>query len=110
VLVPILLTLLVCGFAVPTWWSAIRRGPLSDGLRRAVAALTLAAVIQLVFVAAVAQTRLDYSLGFAAIGVPCCALAAVVALKDNPKSPVAIRIGVGSLLMTGMWLFLITLH
>ena len=107
---PILLSVLVCGFAVPTWWAAIRRGPLSDGLRKAVAALTLATVIQLVFVALVAQTRLDYSLGFAVIGVPCCILAAVLALKDNSKSTVAIRIGVGSLLMTGMWLFLITLH
>lgn len=106
----LLLSLLVCGFTVPTWWSAIRRRPLSNGLRRAVAALTLATVVQLVFLALVAQTRLDYSLGFAAIGVPCSALAAVLALKDNPKSPVAIRISMSSLLMTGMWLFLITLH
>jgi hypothetical protein len=110
VFVPIILSLLVCGFAIPTWWSAIRRGPLSDGLRKAVAALTLATVIQLVFVALVAQTRLDYSLGLAAIGVPCCVLAASLALKDSSKSPIAIRISVGSVLMTGMWLFLITLH
>jgi hypothetical protein len=73
---------------------------------------TFAAAVLLLFVVFVSAgfLTLDYSLRFAAAGVPGCILATVLAVTGGIKSPVSIGVIVSSLLDLMIWLFLITLH
>ena len=108
----ILLSALVCAFAIPAWRPSIKHGLLSARHRASVIVFTFAAALQLLFVVLVSIRilTLEYSLRFAAAGVPCCVLATVLAITDDVKSPVSIGVIVSSLLGLAMWLFLITLH
>ena len=108
----ILLSALVCVFAIPAWRPAIKHGPLSARHRASVVVVTFAAALQLLFVVLVSYEilTLNYSLRFAAAGVPGCILATVLAITDDVKSPVSIGVIVSSLLGLVMWLFLVTLH
>jgi len=109
----ILLSTLIVLFAIPVWapivWNRQRwlmlKGPLI--------AVTLSALVQLAFVNGV-QTlglfTLDYSLRFAAVGIPCSLLALALVSKDSVSRSARIGVIGSSLLIFAMWLFLITVH
>jgi len=75
-------------------------------------AITIGTAVQLLFVVLVGDgtLTLDYSGRFAAAGVPCCLLAAILAKVDDSKSLVRTGVFTSVVLGLAMWLFLITLH
>ena len=108
----VLLSSLIVASAIPAWVPIIRDRKLWPKLRGPVSAITLSALLQLVFINGVTGGlfTLDYSLRFAAVGIPCGVLA--LALTHKESGPWHCRVGVaaGSSLSLVMWLFLITLH
>jgi hypothetical protein len=74
--------------------------------------LTLSSLLQIAFIVLVGKQALplNYSLKFAALGIPFCVLALVLARRgkqstNRPQGAVA-----GAWLGLVMWMFLITLH
>jgi hypothetical protein len=109
----IALSALILAFAIPAWMPIVWNGQLWPKLRKPVIAATLSALVQLVFVTCV-QTlglfTLDYSLRFAAVGIPCSVLGLVLGSKDSVSSRARVSVAVSSWLTLLMWLFLITAH
>jgi hypothetical protein len=108
----ILFTLLVIIFATPAWVPIIRNRQLWPKLRQSLIALSLSGALQLVFVNGVALELflLNYSLRFAAIGVPCSVLALVLCARSGVSSSARVGVVVSSWLSLAMWLLFITLH
>jgi hypothetical protein len=108
----VLFSSLILAFAIPAWVPIIRNRQLWPKLRTPVITVTFSALLQLVFVNCVARGlfTLDYSLRFAAVGIPCSVLALVLRPKDTVTWRSRIGVILGSLLSLAMWLLLITLH
>jgi hypothetical protein len=108
----IILSLVVCAFAIPAWRSTIKYAPPTNRLRIALIIFTAAAAMQLLFIVLVwtGALSLHHSLTFAAFGVPACIVAAVLALMEFGKSRISMGVAVSCLLDLIMWLFLTTLH
>jgi len=72
----------------------------------------LSSLIQLVFIACVGARliTLDYSLRFAAVGVPCVVIAIVFALSKEHELTMPRGALIGSSLGLAIWLLLITMH
>ena len=99
---------------IPAWVPIAWNHQLWPKLGRPVIAVTLSALVQLAFVNCVARGlfTLDYSLRFAAVGIPCSVLALVLGskAKDSVGSRARVSVVVSSWLNLLIWLFLITLH
>jgi hypothetical protein len=108
----ILLSALILVFAIPAWVPIVWNRQRWPKLRRPLIATTLSALVQLAFVNCV-QTglfTLDYSLRFAAAGIPCSILALVLGSKSNASSRARGTVIVSSSLPLLVRLFLITVH
>ena len=93
-------------------WRRVFKLPHSARLIRSGLFLTLSSLVQIVFLVLVSKRilTLDYSLRFAAFGLPLCVLALVLSRlgrqrKDQPRGAV-----VEAILGLLMWMFLITVH
>jgi len=109
----ILLSTLIVLFAIPAWVPIVGNRQLWPKLKRPLIAVTFSALVQLAFVNGVQTLRLftlDYSLRFAAVGIPCSLLALVLVSKDSAGRSARIGVVVSSSLIFAMWLFLITAH
>jgi hypothetical protein len=105
----VLLSVLVVTCAIPAWLPIISKRQLSPGLCKAIIALTFSSLLQIIFVVCVGMRLLtfDHSLKFAAVGIPCCLLAFVLAFRETRRTS-GIILGAG--LGLAMWLLFITLH
>ena len=99
-------------FTVFTWQPILLRRPISWASFRPVLVLTLSSLLQATFIVLVGRNllTLDYSLKFAALGLPLCFLALVLANRrkganDLPRGTV-ICVSLGLV----MWIFLTTAH
>ena len=108
----ILFTLFIIIFAAPAWLPIIRNRQLWPKLMQPLIAFSVSGALQLVFVNGVAMKLflLNYSLRFAAIGVPCGILALVLCARSGASSSARVGVVVSSWLSLAMWLFFITLH
>lgn len=98
-------------FTVSAWRTMLKR-PGSAQALGPVLFLTLSSLLQVAFIILVWREilTLDYSLRFAALGLPCCVLALILASrrkvqKDQPRGA-AIEAFLGLV----MWMFLISAH
>ncbi len=91
----------------PGWRQTVRR---SGRLMLALGLLTASESVQLVFLFFVNSglLTLDYSLKFAAVGIPCSVFALITSVIGGVRNSVGISIS--SLCGILAWLFLITLH
>jgi len=108
----ILLTVLVVVFAIPAWVSVVQGHKVWRTVWQPLIALSVSEALQLVFVNGVARGifRLEHSLRFAAIGVPCSIVALVLCTRYKFASRARIGIVATAWLTLGMWFLLITLH
>jgi hypothetical protein len=74
--------------------------------------LTVSSLLQIAFISLVHEDvlTLDYSLKFAALGVPFCVVALVLASRGKPSSDGPRRPVLEASLGLAMWMFLTTLH
>jgi hypothetical protein len=110
--VGILFSALIVAFAIPAWVPIIWNRKLWPRFRTPVIAITVSALVQLAFVNCVQTIELctlDYSLRFAAVGIPCIVLAIKFA-RNDPVRSARTPFLVSSFLGLAMWLFLITAH
>jgi hypothetical protein len=108
----IVLTICVLLFTVSAWKQIIFRRPISTASLSPAMSLTVSSLLQITFISLVQKQvlTLDYCLKFAALGVPFCVLALVLARRgkqsnDGPRRPV-----LEAFLGVAMWMFLITFH
>ena len=110
----IIFSAFVLAFALPAWVPIVRNHQLWSKLKKPVLAVTLSALLQLIFINLVGLGRLtlEYSLLFAALGSPCCVLALFLGVnaKSSVGSPAAYGIMLASALGFYVWFFLITAH
>jgi hypothetical protein len=110
----IVFSALILAFVIPAWVPIAWHPELWPKLKRPVGAVTLSALLQLVFInlVQIGPLTLDYSLWFAAVGGPCCVLALTlgVNVKSSVGSPAAFGIILASGLGFAMWFFMITAH
>ena len=106
-----LILLVTCANA-PAWYPLIKKRQLPRSYRVAVMFLTLSSLLQLVFIVCVGARLipLDYSLRFAAVGIPCAGLAIGFAFRKEQKLAMPRGASIGSSLGLVIWLFLITIH
>ena len=106
-----LILLVICA-NVPAWYSLIKKRQLPQRYRISVMFLTLSSLLQLVFIVCVGARLipLDYSLRFAAVGIPCAVLAIGFALRKEQKLAMQRGASIGSSLELAIWLLLITIH
>jgi len=104
--------LLVILSSTPAWYSLIKNGQLPRSCRFSVLFLTLSSLLQLAFIACVGARliTLDYSLRFAAAGIPCAVIAIGFALSKEQKVAAPRGILVGPTLGLVIWLVLVMLH
>jgi hypothetical protein len=109
--VSIVLSICVLLFTVPAWKPIILRRPISTASLGPALSLTVSSLLQITFICLVQKQvlTLDYSLKFAALGVPFCVWALVLARgkrsNDRPRGPV-----LEASLGLAMWILLITIH
>jgi hypothetical protein len=106
-----LILLVICASA-PAWYSLIKEGPLPRSYRISVSFLTLSLLLQLVFITCVGARliTLDYSLRFAAVGIPCAVIAIGFAFIKEQEFATPRGASIGSSLGLVIWLLLITMH
>ena len=97
---------------IPAWVPIVWNRQLWPKLRGPVIAVTLSALVQLVFVycVTIGLFTLDYSLRFAAVGIPCGVLGLVLGSKGSVSRGARIAVVLSSSLILAMWLLQITLH
>jgi hypothetical protein len=102
----------ILAFTVPARLPIISKRQLSPALWRALIALTISSLLQMIFNVCVGTglLLLENSLRFAAVGAPCCVMALVLAQNDPQKAREYYRVLLGAILGLFMWLFFITLH
>ena len=78
---------LIAASLIPICIPLLKRWPLSNQYWRSACIAALSSGLQAVFVVSVAKNvpTLNYSVRFAAIGVPACILALVLAIKGNDR-------------------------
>jgi hypothetical protein len=108
----ILLVVLILALSIPAWLPVILRRRLSPALWRSSIAFTFSSLLHLVFAICVDKRllTLDYSLKFAALGIPCCVMALVLARRGVIQTGEPRGVVVSSTLGLIMWLFFITVH
>ena len=74
--------------------------------------LTLSSLVQFVFIVCVGARLipLDYSLRFAAVGIPCAVIAIGFALSREQNFAMPREASIGSTMGLVVWLLLITMH
>jgi hypothetical protein len=105
----VLFAILILIFTIPAWLPILS---ISPALWRARIAFTFSSLLQIAFDVCVGKQvlTLDYSLKFAAVGIPCCVMAVVLARADPTKASAYRRVALGATVGLAMWLFFITLH
>jgi hypothetical protein len=107
----VVLSVCVLLFTVPAWQPIVSGRPISMAALRPILTLTLSSLFQIVLIALVAKQilPLNYSIKFAALGIPLCIFSIVLAEKhtgsDRRRGTV-----ICSILGLIMWIFLITVH
>lgn len=107
----LLLSALVVAFAIPAWTPVVWRTSLWPKLWKPLSLVTLSLIGELVFVNSITfgPLTLDYSLRFAAAGMPLSILAIILVLKRS-VGRAAVGVVISSVLCLTMWFFLITVH
>jgi hypothetical protein len=107
----VLIAYVVCS-TLFTWQPIFLRRRTSRASFRPILFLTLSSVLQVTFIVLVGRDvlPLDYSLRFAALGVPFCILALVLASRSKGASD--LPRGTATCISLGlvMWIFLTTVH
>ncbi|MFZ3213515.1 MAG: hypothetical protein WA188_18580 [Terriglobales bacterium] len=111
-MVALVLIAIVVGSAVPAWPMFSRTSQLESQLRTSLIAFAISELLLLIFLAAlcVRFLTLNYSIKFAAVGVPCCILAFALAATRAPRGADSGAVAVGSALNFVMWVFLCMVH
>jgi hypothetical protein len=107
----LLLSAVIVGFLIPAWLPIAWGGNSSPNRWKPLVLVTTSLLLELLFVNLITfgPLTLDYSLRFAAVGVPTSILALVLALKmDRNAAPRGLFVSSGLSLL--MWFFLITMH
>jgi len=101
---------LIAASLIPLCIPLTKREPLSSKYWKASCIAALSPALQAIFVVSVEKgaLTLDYSIRFAAIGVPACILAIVLAIKANDRwrTDVIVTSSIGLFI----WAILVTLH
>ena len=116
----LLLIVLVCLFSIPAWIPGMKRSRRSARVACGLIAVSVAALLQLVFLIGLAAHVWDLALStsFALAALPCCGAAFIVALVDvwprgvtnQGRLSTAVGVLVSSVLNFLMWAFLTTVH
>jgi hypothetical protein len=108
----LLLILLVAGSSLPAWMSLTAIRKLSADFGLSIACWLVAVLLQLIFIVRVGSgtLTLDYSLRFAAGGIPCDIASLILAARtnrnDNRPQGLVISASIGLFI----WLALVSLH
>ncbi len=107
----LLLSALILAFAIPAWTPVVWETNLWPKLWKPLSLVTLSLIGELAFVNSITfgPLTLDYSLRFAAVGIPLSILAIVLVLRRS-IGPAAVGLVISSVLCLTMWFFLITVH
>jgi hypothetical protein len=106
-----LLGVCVLLFTISAWRPILMR-PRPAGALKPVLFLTISSLLQTAFIALVWRQilTLDYSLKFATVGIPCCALAVILARRGKQQNDQPRGATVEASIGLAMWMFLITAH
>lgn len=99
-------------FTVLAWYPILVGTPNSSATLRPAILLSLSSIVQLTFIVLVGRQLLllEYSIKFAALGLPLCIWALVSAIRKKLAAPVLCVTLYCVIAGLVMWLFLITVH
>ena len=99
-------------FTIPAWRPIIFGRQLPTAYWAAVTALTFSSLLQIAFDVSVGTELipLAYSLKFASVGAPCCAIAIVLAMTNSAMASEFRQVIGCAIIGLMMWLIFVTLH
>lgn len=106
----VILCAVIVASSAPLWRAQISDG--KKGVPIAFMLVLVSAALQLMFanLISIGHLQVLYSAAFAAIGVPCCIVALILALRDTENLKRSDPVVISAIIELAIWLVFVSLH